>query len=49
MAYDEEIFLFGIVAQEFLEVFVGCAGGQRGGAEDLGLVAGLSAYEGGGL
>lgn len=49
MADNEQVFLVCVVAQEFLEVFEGGAGSEGGGRKDLGFVACLGAYEGGGL
>ena len=49
MADEEEVLAIGALAEELLEVFEGGFGGERGGVQDLGLVAGLGADEGGGL
>jgi len=49
VADEEEVLALGALAEEVLEVFEGCFGGERGGVEDLGFVAGLGADERGGL
>jgi hypothetical protein len=49
VADEEEVFAIGALAEELLEVFESGFGGERGGVEDLGFVAGLGAYERGGL
>jgi hypothetical protein len=49
VADEEEVLAFGALAAKLLEVYDGCVGGERGGVQDLGLIAGLSADERGGL
>ena len=49
MADDEQIFAVGVITEKFLEVLKTSLGGEGGGAEDGCFVAGLGAYEGGGL
>jgi hypothetical protein len=45
VADEEEVLAFGALAEKFLEVFEGGFGGEGGGVQDLGLVAGLGADE----
>ena len=45
MADDEHIFAVAVVLEEFLEVFKGGRGGECVGVQDLGFVAGFSAYQ----
>jgi hypothetical protein len=49
MTDDEKIFAFRALAEERLEIFEGSVWGESGGMEYLRFVAGLGAYEGGGL
>jgi len=49
VADEEEVLALGALAEELLEVLEGGFGGERGGVEDLGFVAGLGADERGGL
>jgi hypothetical protein len=49
VADEEEILALGALAEELLEVFEGCLGGEGGGVQDLGFVASLGADERGGL
>ena len=49
MADQEKILAIGALAEELLKIFQGGLGGERGGVQDLGFVAGLSADERGGL
>ncbi len=49
MAYYEEVFVAAALEEELLEVLLGGLGGEGVGEQDLGLVAGLGADEGGGL
>jgi hypothetical protein len=49
MADEEEILASGALAEKILEVAQGGFGGEGGGDLDFGFVAGLGAYEGGGL
>ena len=49
MANDEKIFALGALVEQLLEVFEGGFGGERGGVQDLGFVAGLGPDERGGL
>jgi hypothetical protein len=46
---EQEIFAYGAIVEEFLEVPERRGGGKRGGVQDLRFVAGLSAYERGSL
>src|SRR5207302_4586670 len=43
VADEEEVLTFGALAEELLEVFEGGGGGECGGVQDLGFVAGLGA------
>jgi len=49
VADEEEVLAFGAIAEKLLEVFEGGVGGEGGGVQDLGFVAGLGADQGGGL
>jgi hypothetical protein len=49
MAYYEEVFVASGFIEELLEVLLGGLGGEGVGEQDLGLIAGLGAYERGGL
>lgn len=49
MADYEDVFVAADFVEEFLEVLFGGLGGECVGEQDLGLVAGLGADEGGGL
>jgi hypothetical protein len=49
MADYEDIFVASGFVEELLEVLLGGLGGEGIGEEDLRLVAGFGAYEGGGL
>ena len=49
MAYDQEVFVAAGFVEELLEVPLGGLGGEGVGEQDLGLVTGLGADEGGGL
>ena len=49
MADDEKIFAFIALAEELLEIFESRFRGEGGGVENLRFVAGLGAYERGGL
>ena len=49
VADDQQVLALGALVEELLEVFEGGVGGEGGGVQDLGFVAGLGADEGGGL
>jgi hypothetical protein len=49
VADDQKVFAIGTVVQERLELSEGGGGGEGVGVQNLGLVAGLGADEGGGL
>jgi len=49
VTYHEDVFTTLALLKQLLEVAEGGFGGERVGVEDLGLVAGLGADEGGGL
>ena len=49
MADDQKVFAGGAFLEKLLEIFEGGFGGEGRGGHNLGLVACLGAYEGGGL